>query len=125
VDAGELLGAFVGGVGGRGHDPGVVVDHVEPSEGFDRAVDGGGDLVLVRDVADQREAPVAVVGELLCCGVDGVLVDVGEGDGGARGGGGAGGGQAYAGGGVGDEGDLAGEVVGGVMTVAPNEDVPK
>ncbi len=41
-------------------------------------------------------------------------VDVGEADGGSGGGEGAGGGQTHAGGGAGDEGDLAGEVVGGV-----------
>ena len=42
------------------------------------------------------------------------LVDVGEGDGGPCFGEGARGGKAHAGAGTGDEGDLAGEVVGGV-----------
>ena len=43
----------------------------------------------------------------------GVVVDVGEDDGGAGLGERSGGGQAHAGAGAGDEGDLAGEVVGG------------
>ncbi len=114
LDAVELFGALVGGVGGRDHDAGVVVGHVEAPEGFDGAVDGGGDLVLVGDVADQGEDLVSVVGELLGGGGDGVLVDVGEADGRACFGEGAGGGEAHAGGGAGDEGDLSGEVVGGV-----------
>ena len=44
----------------------------------------------------------------------GLLVEVGERDSGAGLCKGTGGGQAHAGGGAGDEGDLAGEVVGGV-----------
>lgn len=57
---------------------------------------------------------MAVAGELLGGGVDSILVDIGEGDGGSRGGKGTGGGQAHTGGGAGDEGDLSGEVIGGV-----------
>lgn len=118
VDAVEHLGVFVGGVGGRHLDAGVVVGHVEAAEGLHRAVDGGGDLVLVGDVADDGDDAVALVAELLGGGHQGGFVDVGESDGGTGFGEGARGGESHAGGGAGDEGDLTVEVVGGVHGVS-------
>ena len=54
-DAIEGLGRFVGGVAQREHDAGVVEGHVEPAELGDRAIDEGGNLVLVGDVAGDAE----------------------------------------------------------------------
>jgi hypothetical protein len=47
VDAVELFGGFLGGAGGRDHDPCVVERHIQPAELGDGLVDRGGDLVLV------------------------------------------------------------------------------
>nr|WP_276617221.1 hypothetical protein [Nonomuraea zeae] len=82
-------------------------------ESFDGTVDGGGDLVLVSDIAGEGEHAVARVGELLRRRVQGGLVDVGEGDGCPGLGEGAYGGQPHPGTGSGDDGHLAGEVVDG------------
>ncbi len=83
LDAVELLGALLGGVGRRRHDPGVVVRQVEPPVRLHGPVDGGGDLGLVGDVAAQREGLVPGVGQFPRGGGDGPLVEVGEGHGGA------------------------------------------
>lgn len=74
---------------------GVVVGHVEAPEGLDGAVDRGGDLVLVADVAGEGEDLVPGVGEFLRGRVQGRFVDVGEGDGGPGLGERAGGRQAH------------------------------
>ena len=82
-DAVEALGRLVGGVGEREHDAGVVERHVEPAERVDGALDQGGDLVLVGDVAGDAERLVAGGGQLVGRGAQRLLVDVGEHDGGA------------------------------------------
>ena len=65
ADAVEGLGRLVGGVGQREHDAGVVEGHVEPAELGDGALDEGGDLVLVGDVAGDAERPVTGGGQLV------------------------------------------------------------
>ncbi|GGU21699.1 hypothetical protein GCM10010244_55340 [Streptomyces coeruleorubidus] len=100
------------------------IGHVQAAEGFHGAVDRGGDLVLVADVAGDDEDSVADVSEVLRGGVQGGFVDVGEGDGGPRLGEGAGGRKAHTGACPRDEDDLAGEVVGGVHVVLSNRTVP-
>ena len=65
-----------------------------------------------------RQHPVSRVPQFGLGGGERVVVDVGECHGGACFGERAGGGQAHAGAGSRDEGDLAGEVVGGVHRVA-------
>ena len=114
VDAVEVLGRLVGGVARGDLDAGVVERHVEPAERVDRALDEGGDLVLVGDVAGDGERPMTGGGQLVGGGAKRLLVGVGEDDGGAGAGEGLGGGKAHAGAGAGDDGDLAVEVVGRV-----------
>ena len=103
----------------REHDAGVVERHVEPAELGDGAVDERGDLVFVGDVAGDAERPVPGGGELVGGGAQRVPVDVGEHDRGAGSGERASGVEPHAGAGAGDEGDLAGEVVGRVHADRP------
>jgi len=114
VHAVEDLGRFVGGVTRRNLDAGVVERHVQPAVGVDRGADGCGDAVLVGDVTFDAEDLVAVGGELACDGHEGVMVDVGEHDGGASVSECLDCSQAHTGAGAGDERHPAGEVVGRV-----------
>src|SRR3712207_6039994 len=114
VDAVEVLGRLVGGVIRRDLDAGVVERHVEAAEGGDGALDEGGDLVLVRDVAGDAERLVSGVGQLSGGGAQRLLVGVGEHDGGAGFGEGLRGGEAHPGARAGDDGDLVVEVIGGI-----------
>ena len=83
------------------------------------AVDRGGDLVLVGRRRTRRRAPGARrASSSSVAAVQRCLVDVGQDDGGAGLGERARGGQAHAGAGAGDQGDLAGEVVGRVHAVS-------
>jgi hypothetical protein len=118
VHAVEGLGRLVGGVGRWGLDAGVVERDVEPAEGVDRALDQGGDLVLVGDIAADTERSIAGGGQLVGGGTKRLVVDVGEHNGSTRFGEGLGGGQPHPGAGPGDQGDLAGEVVGRVHGIA-------
>jgi len=59
VHAVEGLGRFVGGVGRRGLDAGVVEREVEPAEARRGPVYERGDLLLVGDVAVDAERLVA------------------------------------------------------------------
>jgi hypothetical protein len=113
-DAIELLGRFVSRVGLRRHYAGVVEGHVEPTELGDGAIDEGGDLVLVGDVAGRAERLVARGGQFVGGRTHRVGVDVGEHDGGTGGGEGAGRVESHAGAGAGDERDPVAEVVGRV-----------
>jgi hypothetical protein len=79
-DAVEALGRFVGRVGERQHDAGVVERHVEPAELGDGAIDERGDLVFVGDVTGDAEGPMARGGQLVGRGAQRLLVDVGEHD---------------------------------------------
>jgi hypothetical protein len=110
----EVLGRLVGGVGRRGLDAGVVEREVEPTEAVDRAFDQGGDLLLVGHVAGDSERLIPGGGQLVGGGTQRLVVDVGEHHGSARFGEGLGSGKPHPGAGPGDQGDLAGEVVGRV-----------
>ena len=79
----EVVGGLVGGVAWWDHDPGVVERHVEPAQGSDGAVDEGGDLVFVRDVAWDAQRLMTCGGQLVGCGSERIPVDVGERDAGA------------------------------------------
>ena len=114
------LGWFVGGVGRRGLDAGVVERQVEPAEGVDCAFDQGGDLLLVGHVAGNSERLIPGGGQLVGGGTKGLVVDVGEDNGSARFGEGLGSGKPHPGAGPGDQGDLAGEVVGRVHQGFPS-----
>lgn len=50
----ERLGRLVGGVGGRGLNPGVVERHVQPAERRDGSVHHVSDVVLGRKLATRR-----------------------------------------------------------------------
>ena len=77
VDPVEHLGGLVGGVDGGGLDAGVVVGHVQAAERLDGPGDGGGDLVLVGDVAAHGKYVVPGVAQLGLGRVEGVGVDIG------------------------------------------------
>jgi hypothetical protein len=117
VDAVEDLGRFVGGIAGGNLDAGVIECHVEPSECVDGGVHHGGHTVLVGDVTRDAQHLVAGGAELLGSVMEGGFVDVGKDDRSSGFGEGAGGGQAHARARTGDEGNLPGEVVGGVHNV--------
>ena len=65
VTRSKPFGRFVGRVGERQHDPGVVERHVEPAELGDGAIDERGDLVFVGDVAGDAQGLVAGGGQLV------------------------------------------------------------
>ena len=66
--------------GERNHDPGVVERHVQAAERLDRRGHGPGDLVLVGDVAGDRQRPAAGGGELVGQTLGGITVAVEDGD---------------------------------------------
>ena len=107
----EALGRLLGEVAGEADDAGVVERHVQPAVGSDGALDHRGGLRLVRHVAGDADRLVTGRGQLGGRGVEGVGVDVGEHDSGARLGERLRGGQPDAGAGTGDQGDLTGEVI--------------
>jgi len=113
-DAVEVLGRLVRRVARRDHDPRVIERHVEAAELPDGALDEGGDLLLVRDLAGDAERLPAADSQLVGGGTQRLLVGVGEDDGGAGLGEGPSGGETHSGAGAGDDGDLAVEVVGRV-----------
>ena len=80
-DAVEALGWFVGGVGEREHDPGVVERHVKLAELGDGAIHQRRDLILVGHVAGHADRTVSGGGQLVGRSAQCVLVDVGEHDG--------------------------------------------
>ena len=82
VHAVEGLGRFVGGVGRRDLDAGVVEREVEPAEARHGPVYERGDLLLVGDVAGDAERPTARGGQLGRRGPEDPLVAVGKHDGG-------------------------------------------
>lgn len=114
IDAVEDVGRLVGGVARRDLDAGVVERHVQPAEGVDRALDEGGDLVLVGHIAGHAERLITGGGQLVGRGTKRFLVHVGEHDGRAGFGEGLDRGEAHPGAGARDDGDLAVEVVGRV-----------
>ena len=84
VHAVEGFGRFVGRIGRRSLDAGVVEREVEPAESVDRALDQGGDLLLVGHVADDVQRLVTRSGQLLGRGPDRLFVAIGEPDGSPR-----------------------------------------
>jgi hypothetical protein len=82
VHAVEGLGRFVGGVGRRGLDAGVVEREVEPAEARHGPVYERGDLLLVGHVAGDAERLTVRGGQLGRRGPEGLLVAVGKHDGG-------------------------------------------
>src|SRR5947209_13075539 len=110
-DAVEAAGQFIGGIGERQHDAGVVEGHVEPAELGDGAIDARGDLILVGDIAPDRQHPMALGTQLVGRGAQRLLVDICEHHGGAALGERAGGVEPHAATCAGDEPDLAAEVV--------------
>ncbi len=107
----EALGRLLGEVAGEADDTGVVERHVQPTIGSDGVLDHGGGLRLVRHVAGDADRLAAGGGQPSGRGVEGVGVDVGEHDSGARLGERLRGGQPDARAGAGDQGDLTGEVI--------------
>jgi hypothetical protein len=86
-------------------DAGVVEREVESAEGRHGALDERGDLLLVGHVAHDAQRLVAGAGQLLRRGPEGLLVAVGEHDGGPGLGERPRCGQPHAGAGAGDDGD--------------------
>jgi hypothetical protein len=80
VDAVEGVGGFVGGVGRRGPDAGVVERHVETAVGCDGLVDEGGDLLLVGHVALDAEGFMPALPQLCGGGRQDFGVDVSQDD---------------------------------------------
>ena len=60
-------------VGGEVDRRGVVDDDVDPAEAVHGGADGAGDVVVVADIADQRQRPAAGGLDLFGGGVDGAL----------------------------------------------------
>jgi hypothetical protein len=118
VYAVEGLGRFVGGVGRRGLDAGVVERVVESAEGRHCAFDKRGHLLLVGHVADDAERLLARRGQLRRRAPEGLLVAVGEHDGGPGLGERLRSGEPHAGAGPGDHGNAAVKVVGRVHAIA-------
>src|SRR5215204_1629286 len=83
VHAVEGLGRLLGGVRRRGLDPGVVEGEVEPAESRHATADEHGDLLLVRDVTADTDRLVARGGQLLSRGLEGLVVAIGQDNGGA------------------------------------------
>ena len=79
-DAVEGAGRFVGGVGGRGLDAGVVEGHVKSAVGRDGPVDQGGHLLLVGHVAPDAEDFMLMRAQPGGGGLQGFLIDVGQDD---------------------------------------------
>jgi hypothetical protein len=107
----ETVCGFVGRVGGRDHDAGVVERHIEPAEAVDGGAYGGLDLSLVGHIAGDREHGVPLRRELLRGLVHEFGVSVGENRRGAALGEGAGSGETHPGARPRDERDRAREVV--------------
>ena len=110
VDGGhavEALGRLLGEVAGETDDAGVVERHVQPTIGGDGALDHGGGLRLVRHIAGDADRLATGRGQRIGRGVEGVGVDVGKHDRGARLSERLRGGQPDARTGTGDQGDLA------------------
>ena len=59
---------------GLGHDAGVVVEDVEPSEALDGVVDHGAGVVLPRDIGLHEAGLAAGIGDL----ADGLLARIGR-----------------------------------------------
>ena len=118
VHAVEGLGRFVGGVGRRGLDAGVVEREVEPAEARHGSVYERGDLPLVGHVADDAERLTARGGQLGRRGPEGLLVAVGKHDGGPGLGERPRRGEPHARAGTGDDGNAVVEVVGRVHVLS-------
>ncbi len=118
VHAVEDLGRFVGGVGRRSLDAGVVEREVEPAEARHGAFYKCGDLLLVGHVAYDAERLTARGGQLGRRGPEGLLVAVGKHDGGPGLGERLRCGEPHAGAGAGDDGNAVVEVVGRVHAVS-------
>jgi NAD(P)-dependent dehydrogenase (short-subunit alcohol dehydrogenase family) len=82
LDTARPFAVAVSGIAGRDHDAGVVKGHVEPPESLDGAINERGHLSLVGHVAADAEDLVPGFAEMLSGGLQGVLVDIGENDGG-------------------------------------------
>ena len=114
VHAVEGLGLFVGGVGRRSLDAGVVECEVQPAEARHGAFHERGDLLLVGHVAGGTECLTARGGQLVRRGPEGLLIAVGKYDSGPGLGERPCRGEPHAGAGSGDDRDVVVEVVGRV-----------